>query len=71
MLGDYGFTGKYKKHPDANQERFFFGLVRECLDKGVISEALLREEMQKNHLRHDALELLGRIPPLEEQAKAA
>lgn len=71
LFGDYGLTGKYKKHPDENQERFFFGLVRECLDKGVISESLLREEMEKNHLRHDALELLERTPPLAEQAKAA
>ena len=64
LFGDYGFTGKYKVHPDPNQERFFFGLVRECLDKGVFGEDLLREEMAKNHLRHDALEVLDRIPPL-------
>jgi hypothetical protein len=64
LFGDYGFTGKYKPHPDPNQERFFFGLVRECLDKGVFGEDLLREEMAKNHLRHDALELLERTPPL-------
>jgi hypothetical protein len=54
----------YKAHPDSKQERFFFGLLRECLDKGVVSEDLLREEMRHNHLRHDALELAGRTPPL-------
>ena len=64
LFGDYGLTGKYKPHPDPNQERFFFGLVRECLDKGVFGEDLLREEMANNHLRHDALELLERTPPL-------
>jgi hypothetical protein len=30
----------------------------------VVSENLLREEMRQNHLRHDALELAGRTPPL-------
>jgi hypothetical protein len=54
----------YKAHPDSNQERFFFGLLRECLDKGVVSEDLLREEMRQNHVRHDALEMLERTPPL-------
>jgi hypothetical protein len=54
----------YKAHPDSNQERFFFGLLRECLDKGVVTEALLREEMRHNHVRHDALEMVERTPPL-------
>lgn len=66
LFGDYGLTGTYKRHPDPNQERFFFGLVRECVDKGIVSEDLLREEMANNHLRHDALELLGKTPPLAE-----
>ena len=64
LFGDYRFVGAYKKHPDPRQEAFFFGLVRECLEKGVISEDLLREEMAKNHLRHDALEVVERIAPL-------
>jgi hypothetical protein len=64
LFGDYRFVGAYKKHPDPRQEAFFFGLVRECLEKGVISEDLLRAEMAKNHLRHDALEVVERIPPL-------
>ena len=64
LFGDYGLLGNYDKHPDANQENFFFGLVRECLDKGVVTEQRLREEMAQNHLRHDALELLNKVPPL-------
>jgi hypothetical protein len=64
LFGDYGFAGSYKRHPDPSQERFFFGLLRECLDKGVVSEELLREEMAHNHLRQDALEVLSRTPPL-------
>jgi hypothetical protein len=52
--------GRYKPHPDSRQEAFFFGLLRECVEKGLITEALLREEMRKNHVRHDAFEMLGR-----------
>ena len=54
----------YQPHPDPNQERFFFSLLRECVDKGIVSEALLREEMGRNHVRHDAFQLLERAQPL-------
>jgi hypothetical protein len=54
----------YQPHPDRKQEAFFFGLLRECIKKGIVSEAQLREEMQRNHLRHDAFEVLDRTPPL-------
>ena len=54
----------YASHPDPNQESFFFGLLRECVDKGMISRDMLQEEMRQNHVRHDALEVLERTPPL-------
>jgi len=54
----------YVAHPDPNQERFFFGMLKECLEKGIISEALLRDEMRQNHVRHDAFRVLERTPPL-------
>ena len=54
----------YEPHRDPNQERFFFGLLRECIDKGVVSEDLVREEMKRNHIRHDALKVLEQTPPL-------
>ena len=38
LLGPYALLGSYRSHPDPAQERYFFGLVRECLDEGVISE---------------------------------
>jgi hypothetical protein len=63
-FGEYALLGQYSRHPDPNQERFFFGLLRECLDKGIISEAMLYKEMRQNHVRHDALEVLERTPPL-------
>ena len=56
------FTSRtYQPHPDPNQEAFFFGLVQECLDKGIISEDLIEEEMAKDHLRHDAFEVLEQL----------
>jgi hypothetical protein len=64
LFGEYALLGRYSRHPDPNQERFFFGLLRECLDKGIISETMVYEEMQRNHVRHDALEVLERTPPL-------
>jgi hypothetical protein len=63
-LKDRTTPSNYSRHPDPNQERFFFGLLRECLEKGVVSEAQLREEMRQNHIRHDALEMAERTPPL-------
>ncbi len=59
-----GNNGHYEPHRDPNQERFFFGLLRECMENGVVSEDLLRQEMEKNHIRHDALKVLGKTPPL-------
>jgi hypothetical protein len=64
LVGRYALLGTYRPHWDPNQERFFFGLLRECLDKGVIPEAMLREEMARNHVRHDAFEVMERTPPL-------
>jgi hypothetical protein len=64
IFGEYGLLGHYKPHPDPKQEQFFFGLVRECLEKGIVNESLVRDEMRQNHVRHDALQLVERTPPL-------
>jgi hypothetical protein len=64
VFGEYGLLGKYHRHPDPRQEQFFFGLLRECLEKNIISESLVRDEMKQNHVRHDALELVERTTPL-------
>jgi hypothetical protein len=71
LFGDYGLLGHYQPHPDPRQEHFFFGLLRECVDRGIVTEAQLREEMRLNHIRHDALDLLRRIPPLGANPLAA
>jgi hypothetical protein len=58
LFGDYKFAGTYASHPDPAQEQFFFGLVRDALADGVITEAQVREEMAQGHVRADALELV-------------
>jgi hypothetical protein len=62
LFGKGRLIGRYWRHPDRNQEALFFGLLRECLDAGVVSEELLRTEMAKDHVRHDAFEVLARVP---------
>jgi len=64
LFGEYALLGKYRPHPDPRQEQLFFGLLRECLDQGIVTEDMLREEMRRNHVRHDAFEVLERTPPL-------
>jgi hypothetical protein len=71
LFGDYGLMGRYRAHPDPNQERFFFGLLRECLEQGIVTEAQLRAEMASKHVRQDALELVRRAPPPGPQVAAA
>jgi len=64
LFGEYAFLGHYKPHPDPNQERLFFALLRECVEQGDVSEDMIREQMRQNHVRHDAFEVLDRTPPL-------
>jgi hypothetical protein len=64
LFGVYGLLGNYSRHPDRNQEWFFFALLKECLEQGKISEEFLRREMAQNHVRHDAFEVLERTPDL-------
>lgn len=59
VLGkEYYPTHIYRKHPDFNQEKLFFSLLRDCLAEGIFTEELLVSEMENNHLRKDTLQLL-------------
>ena len=60
LLGLPAVPQRYKPHPDPRQEAFFFGLLRECLENGTVSEDFLRQEMAANHVRHDAFEVMER-----------
>ncbi len=66
LFGVYGLLGHYKQHPDRNQEWFFFALLKECLEQGGIDEAFVRGEIERQHVRPDAFEVLERtsaLPP--------
>ena len=51
---------------DERQTQLFFGYLKECLANGLVSEALVKEHMAANHVRHDAFEVIGRTPPVEQ-----
>jgi len=67
LVGDYGLLGRYKTHPDPNQERLFFALLKECLDRNIVTRDMIGEHMRLNHVRHDAFEVLARTPSLAER----
>ena len=51
---------RYGQHPDRNQEALVFSLLAEMVDSGAMTKTELVEEMAANHIRHDALDLIGR-----------
>jgi len=57
---------RYKRHPDLRQEQFFFALLRECLEQGLVTESFLALEIARNHVRQDAIEVARRAPPLDQ-----
>lgn len=62
LLGGRGGAGYYRRHPDPEQERFFFAMLRECLDEGTVSPALVEAEIARGHVRVDALRLARQTP---------
>jgi len=54
-----GERGLYQRHPDRKQEEFFFLLLGEALERRVISESFVTEQMRKGYLRADALEMVA------------
>ena len=65
-LGEHALLGRYVRHPDRNQERFFFGLLRECVDEGVVSPDLLQSEIDDGNIRRDAFEMIDKAEALAE-----
>jgi hypothetical protein len=62
-LREHGLLGggrMYQPHPDPRQEEFFFALLKECLDGGLVSADYVRRAMAKRDVRADAFELLAR-----------
>jgi hypothetical protein len=54
-LGEYALLGRYRPHPDPAQAAVFFGLLRECLEAGVVTEADLARVAELGHVRPDLL----------------
>lgn len=65
-------AGTYRRHPDPAQERFFFALLGECLEFGVIAPELVMAEIERGHIRTDALALArahgAALPPPTSEA---
>jgi len=70
ILGDHALLGHYIKHPDRNQEEFFFSLLAEAVEAGLVGEGTIRTEMAQDHVRHDALQRLAATKPLAETLAA-
>ena len=64
LFGNYGLLGHYMSHPDRKQEELFFGLLRECLNRGRVRQADLKSAMANNYVRHDAFDVIARTAPL-------
>ncbi len=60
-----GEPARYLPHPDPEQERFFFTLLRGAMEAGLVSAADLAENLRRDFVRHDAESLLASLPPFD------
>lgn len=56
-----GTLKRYQPHPDPQQERQFFSLLKECLERGTVTRDMLEAEIRQQHVRSDALAILEAI----------
>ena len=66
----------YTRHPDRRQEAYFFALLADALDNGVVTRAEVEKEVRLGHVRPDSEALIERYrgelwPAPEEASKAA
>jgi hypothetical protein len=65
----------YTRHPDRNQEAYFYGLLAEALDAGSIAREQVEKEVGLGHVRPDSLALIdryrGHLWPAEQSAPRA
>lgn len=52
---------RFQAHPDPNQEAFFFRLLKECLENGVVSEEYLKSTIRAGEVRTDTFDVLVRF----------
>jgi len=69
------FAPNYRRHPDPNQEAYFYGLLAEAMDCGAIGREEVEREMSLGHVRPDSLNLAdryrGHLWPAELEAPRA
>ena len=53
--------GHHKPHADPAQKRFVFSLLRERLAEGAIAQTVVEEEIERRHIRRDALAVIATI----------
>jgi hypothetical protein len=65
----------YTRHPDQRQEAFFYAMLADALDSGVVTEGQVREEVRLGHVRPDSQALIdryrGQLWPAHEAAPRA
>ena len=65
----------YTRHPDRNQEAYFYALLAEALDMGSVTREQVEKEVRLGHVRPDSLALVdryrGQLWPAEAKPKAA
>lgn len=66
---------RYMRHPDRNQEAYFYALLAEALDSGSVTREQVEQEVRLGHVRPDSGELIDRyrrhLWPAEEAAPKA
>jgi hypothetical protein len=65
----------YTRHPDRNQEAYFYALLAEGLDSGSIDRSEVEKAVELGHVRPDSMALIeryrGRLWPAEAAPRAA
>jgi hypothetical protein len=60
-LRDHGWlpAKRFQPHPDPRQESFFFSLLKECLDLGLVSEDFVRRAVAAGDVRPDVIDRIA------------
>jgi hypothetical protein len=66
---------RYTRHPDRNQEAYFYALLADALDSGAVAREQVEREVRLGHVRPDSPALIeryrGHLWPAEEAAPKA
>ena len=66
---------RYTRHPDRNQEAYFYGLLAEAIDEGALCREQVEREVRSGHVRPDSFDLIdrhrGHLWPAEDAAPKA